>query len=234
MKLAFEQHRRFSLGEDGLSDTSEHVEDLDGGDGEEVPERRNRARLPSSQTSSRVVTEDPSISPLLGNAVLSSPSLASSSSISVSSHIPPLPSTSRHVPKSHPYDHRALIRDVISELLPALLRQQQVLMGSAFNAMTSATDAREDNGGAMQFGCRNCETLQRQLAEVRARREALTAELYALQAGAQIPCSSASSHDADLASTATSSQLPSALPVGPPTTASATHRLQAPSIDASE
>ena len=77
-------------------------------------------------------------------------------------------------------DRRALVRDFIGEVLPALLQQQKALMGSAFDAMSSSSDAKEDND--MQYGCRNCETLQRQLEELRAVNESLTAEMGVLNA----------------------------------------------------
>ena len=92
------------------------------------------------------------------------------------------PTRSRAKPVSRTAPRQAIVREVLKEVLPALLQQQQALMGSALNAMGSsvAVDTGEDS--ALSFGCRNCDTLQRQVEELRA--ELKTFKAAALSAAA--------------------------------------------------
>ncbi|MCJ1296839.1 hypothetical protein MMC34_008407, partial [Xylographa carneopallida] len=63
----------------------------------------------------------------------------------------------------------AIVREVLEEVLPALLQQQQALMSSALNAIGSsaAVDSHSEDG-VLSYGCRNCDTLQRQVEELQA------------------------------------------------------------------
>ena len=75
--------------------------------------------------------------------------------------------------------HHTIIRDVIGEVLPALLQQQKALIGSAFSSMRSSADIDDT---AMAYGCRHCETLQRELLQMEAVQASLRAELESLRA----------------------------------------------------
>ena len=91
-------------------------------------------------------------------------------------HPPHPPSRSRAQSISRAAPHQSIVRDVLKQVLPALLQQQQALMGSAFSAMGSSA-AVDSNGedGALSYGYRNCDTLQRQVDELRAEVERLKA-----------------------------------------------------------
>ena len=77
---------------------------------------------------------------------------------------------------------RNIIRDVIGEVLPALLQQQKSLVSSAISSMRAAsTDEASDTDDthirALSYGCRSCETLQRRLLQMEAEQASLRAEL---------------------------------------------------------
>ena len=77
----------------------------------------------------------------------------------------------------------ALVRDVIEEVLPALLQQQKALIGSAFCSMRSSADDIDDSDDTtMIYGCRRCETLHRQLLHMEAQQASLEAELESVKA----------------------------------------------------
>ena len=92
------------------------------------------------------------------------------------SYPPRPPPRSRAKPASRTAPRHAIVREALKEVLPALSQQQQALMGSALNAIGSsaAVDSNSEDG-ALSYGCRNCDTLQRQVEELQAEVESLKA-----------------------------------------------------------
>ena len=135
-------------------------------------------------------------------------------------------------------DRRALVREVMEEILPVLLQQQQAILRPAFDAVLSSSSAADADGDvgdnddadtAMRYGCRNCETLQRQLEQSEADRVLLTAELDRLK---EVPPNMSGSVSSSSGSGSSDSSLPSICAVPKGMTENEGKRHHSPRVDA--
>ena len=126
----------------------------------------------------------------------------------------------------------------MGEILPVLLQQQQAILRPAFDAVLSSSSAADADGDvgdnddadtAMRYGCRNCETLQRQLEQSEADRVLLTAELDRLK---EVPPSMSDSVSSSSGSGSSESCLPSICAVPKGMTENEEKRHHSPRVDA--
>ena len=155
---AFEQHKAYTLNKirrkrDGHRAPSDNVEVEQSGDCDVDAQQGNAERDGGAEEKKREDEVDSSAAQVPKRTHASHPARP--------------PPRLRAAPASRAAPRRAIVREVIKEVLPALLLQQQALMGSAFSAMGSSA-AVDSNGedGALSYGCRNCDTLQRQVEEL--------------------------------------------------------------------